>query len=469
MSSFRRVWCHTIGCDKNLVDSEALLGRFLAAGIGIADHPDDADIWILNTCGFIAAARQDSLDAVQQIVAAKGGNRTLAVFGCWAQEHGEQLRQRFPAIDVVAGVGQFDDIVAACTASLGTASLHTAPHLARYPGLSQRHLLTPGHVAFVKISEGCSCSCTFCRIPLIRGPHRSRPVQEIVAEVRSLVERGVREIQLVSQNTSDYGRDRGEDLRGLIAALSRVDQLRWIRILYLYSGLIGSETLLHLLEFPPVVPYLDLPVQHASPHLLRAMKRPGDPAATLAYLQKLRRERPDLVLRSTVMLGFPGEQDEDVELLADFLARVEFDHLGTYRYSPEVGTAAADLPDRVPAEVVVDREAVIMDLQAEISMRRQVQRLGQVHELVVDRVMTAAEEQELLVALAAGEWLEKSERIDPAVVCRDEALVAIGRSHHFGYDLDGVVAMPGRHLQPGQWTNVRFKGATAFDTWAEVV
>ncbi len=469
MMSLRSVWCHTIGCDKNLVDSEALLGCFRNLGVAIADEPGAADIWVLNTCGFIAAAREDSLTALAELVAAKGRQRLLAVVGCWSQEHGEEIRRRFPGVDVVAGVGQFDEVVSACTqAGSTTAALATAPHLAHYPGLSTRHLLTPSHVAFVKISEGCNCTCTFCRIPMIRGPLRSRPVAEIVSEVQTLAAQGVQEIQLVSQNSSDFGRDRGEDLLSLVCELNTVDGLRWIRLLYLYAGLIRAETLLQLLTLDKVVPYLDLPIQHASPRLLRAMKRPGDPEVSSALLLGLRRERPELILRSTVLLGFPGEREEDVEMLADFLARVEFDHLGTYRYSPESNTAAAALPERVPDELVADREAVILDLQAEISLRRQTARLGEQHELVVDRVVPTSEERPLLEALAAGVWQQKRERKVLSAVSSGISAVGIGRSYHFGYDLDGVVALAAGELQPGQRITVRFAGVTAFDVWAEL-
>ena len=461
----RRVWCATVGCDKNLVDSEALLGRFAAHGIEIAADPESAQIWVLNSCGFIDAARADSLATLQELYRAKGRDRTLVVVGCWSQEHGESIQRRFPDVDVVAGVGQFDEVVAACLD--GTRDrIVTAPEQAKYPGLAERPLLTPPHLAYVKISEGCNCSCTFCRIPLIRGPLRSRATDDIVTEVHQLVDRGVREIQLVSQNTSDFGRDTGEDLLSLVQSLDGIDTLRWIRLLYLYAGLIRPETLLRILDCTKVVPYLDLPLQHASPRLLRAMKRPGDPQSVARFYETLRRGRPDLILRTTVMLGFPGEEEQDVEILADFLARVEFDHLGTYRYSPEVGTAAASLPDRVPREVVADREALILDLQAEISERRQRERLGQRHEVVVDRVVPAEEERVLLTALAKGSWWKKAERNGLATVLQKERSVAVGRSYHFGYDLDGIVVLAGGKYRPGEWLTARFAAVTPFDTWA---
>ena len=470
----RRVFCHTLGCDKNLVDSEALLGRFAHRGVVAVDDPDRADIWVLNTCGFIDAARADSDEALRAFVAAKA-MRTLVVCGCWTQEHGDEIRRRYPEIDVVAGVGEFDRVVAAC---LGTPEAPDAPAAAGplvgppdeavYAGLADRPLLTPPHVAFVKLGEGCNCHCTFCRIPLIRGRLRSRPSAEIVAEVRGLVQRGVGEIQLVSQNTSDYGRDTGETLLDLVTALDRVTGLRRIRLLYLYAGLVSTDTLLRLLDLPTVVPYLDLPIQHASPRLLRAMRRPGGETASPRFFGALRAARPDLVLRTTALLGFPGEDDDDVARLADFLAEVEFDHLGTYRYSPEQGTPAASLPDPVPAEVSLDREALIMDLQAEISLARQIGRLDRRWEVVVDSLHDAGDDDTrgLLDSLAEGSWPDAQERSYLQRVCRRGGRVALGRSVHYGYDIDGVVVLPGEGLSVGQWLPADFRAATAYDTWA---
>jgi len=460
-----RVWCLTLGCDKNLVDSEALLGRFAARGFAPVAERERADIWVLNSCGFIGPARADSRAALAELAAAKGPDRFLVVTGCWSQEHGEAIAAEFPAVDLMAGVGQFDEVVAAC-ADREAGPLITEPARASYPGLGDRRPLTPPHLAFVKISEGCSCSCTFCRIPQIRGPLRSRAPAEIVAEVRGLGERGVQEIVIVSQNTSDFGRDSGDDLLDLITQLNEIEGIRWIRLLYFYAGLIRGDTIERLLDLPKVVPYLDLPIQHASPPLLRAMKRPGDPRTVERFLLDLRANNPELVLRTTCLLGFPGEEEEDVERLADFLARVEFDHLGTYRYSPEDGTPAAALAGQVPAEEAVDREALILDLQAEISARRQERRLGGSFPVLVDAVVSAGEAADLLSALQAGSWWEKGERADLAAVCQTGEPVALGRSYHLAYDLDGVIVMPAGRLAPGDWVEATFAAVTPFDTWA---
>ncbi len=499
----KKVFCATLGCDKNLVDSEALLGRFALKGVRAVNDPDDADIWVLNSCGFIDAARSDSETALRELCEAKE-DRTLVVCGCWSQEHGAAIKDRFPAVVVVAGVGQFDRVVSACVgdgepeagpppvnpfemAGAGSSPAVGAgdliiddPMAAHYTGMLDRPLLTPPHVAFVKIGEGCNCACTFCRIPLIRGKQRSRKRAELVQEVQGLVARGVSEIQLVSQNTSDYGRDTGEKLLDLVRDLNGVDGLRSIRLLYLYSGMVSVDDLRRLLDLDKVAPYFDLPIQHASPRILKAMKRPGGEKSSPRFFQALREHRPGLVLRSTALLGFPGEEDEDVSLLADFLAEVEFDHLGTYHFSAERDTPAAGLPNPVPAEVVLDREALIMDLQADISLRRQEARLGKVFDVVVDSVVQPGPDEpqgvaEVLASLADGSWRDEREREALAGVVQSGVSFAVGRSYHFGYDLDGMVILPlatagqGKRLRPGQWLQAGFRGVTAYDVWATPV
>ena len=485
-SSGLKVYCATLGCDKNLVDSEALLGRFALQGVQAVNDLDDADIWVLNSCGFIDAARSDSEETLQSLIDYKT-EQILVVCGCWSQEHGEEIQNKFPGVDVVAGVGQFDRVVAAClgtsidapegpgagpvTFPMAGKPIVSDPMEANYTGLVDRPLLTPGHLAFVKIGEGCNCNCTFCRIPMIRGRQMSRPIEELIREVQGLVQRGVTEIQLVSQNTSDFGRDTGENLLDLVTSLNDVEGLRNIRLLYLYSGLVSTDDLLRLLELEKVAKYLELPIQHASPRILKAMKRPGGSKSSPEFFKTLRRHHPELVLRSTALLGFPGEEDEDVEILADFLDEVEFDHLGTYRYSPERGTPAADLADQVPMEVIYDREAIIMDLQSEIAQRRQSSRLGNVFDVVVDKIIDpshedSADEVETLRSMSEAHWLNPAESSAPWDLVKASSPVAIGRSYHYGYDLDGVVLLPGRNLEPGQWLSAEFRAATSYDTWA---
>ncbi len=482
----KRVFCATLGCDKNLVDSEALLGRFALKGIQPVNDPDAADIWVLNSCGFIDAARADSEETLQSLIDNKE-ERILVVCGCWSQEHGDDIQTRFPEVDIVAGVGQFDRVVAAClgeNAAPGTDGpapgsdfplagppIVEDPMVVNYTGLVGRPLLTPPHVAFVKIGEGCNCSCTFCRIPLIRGKQRSRSVDEIVTEVNGLVAQGVTEIQLVSQNTSDFGRDTGQTLLELVSSLDKVDGLRRMRLLYLYAGMVSVDDLRRLLDLEKVAPYLEIPIQHASPRILKAMRRPGGSKASPDFFNALRKDRPDLVLRSTALLGFPGEEEEDVSILADFLAAVEFDHLGTYRFSPEKGTPSAEMPDRVPTEVTHDREALIMDLQADISLRRQQARLGRTFSAVVDEIIHPGTEEaeevfRIMESFGEGAWRDETERETFSGVLRSEVSLALCRSYHFGYDLDGIVVMPAADLKPGQWVDAEFRAVTPYDVWA---
>lgn len=497
----KKVYCATLGCDKNLVDSEALLGRFAVKGVQAVNDLNEADIWVLNSCGFIDAARSDSEETLQALCEAKE-DRTLVVCGCWSQEHGAKIKDQFPEVDVVAGVGQFEQVVAACIGDpapvlekvpspfeMASASAFPPvtskmmiedPMVVHYAGMLDRPLLTPSHVAFVKIAEGCNCACTFCRIPLIRGKQRSRTRHELVDEVRGLVDRGVGEIQLVSQNTSDFGRDTGEKLLDLVRDLNEIDGLQSMRLLYLYAGMVSVDDVRRLLDYDKVAHYLDLPIQHASPRILKAMKRPGGEKSSPRFYQALREQHPDLVLRSTALVGFPGEEDEDVEQLADFLAAVEFDHLGTHNYSHEEGTPSAKMADPVPQEVMLDRAALIMDLQSEISMSRQESRLGETFEVVVDHVVTPGPEDshgiaEVLDSLSEGSWPNEGERDALLGVINSGEALAVGRSYHFGYDLDGVVLMPlgsvgsGERLRPGQRLPATFTGVTAYDVWAKPV
>lgn len=466
MTGRRSVFITTLGCDKNLVDSEALLGRLATRGVYLTDDEASADILVVNTCSFIEAARLDSYDAIDDLCARKG-ERTLVVTGCLSQEQGDTLRERFPGIDLVSGVGNFDRVVEALDARAERIPIGR-PEDARYDGLADRPLLTPSHLAFVKISEGCNFRCAFCRIPLIRGDQRSRPVAEIADEVARLAGRGVAEIMLVSQNTSDYGRGSGEGLLDLVQALGGIDGLRRVRLHYLYPGLIDASRFRRILDTPGVVPYVDMPVQHASPRILNRMNRPFDVAALERFFGGLREERPELVLRTTLLLGFPGEEEQDVERTADFLARIRFDHVGTYRYSPEAGTAGADFVDVPDPEEVADREARLLDLQRDISLERQRARLGRVEEVVVDEIAPGDAWRDLAEDLAG----DSAVRIDPTEPSSSpERLlsggeVAVARGTAQAYDVDGVILMPAQGLNAGQWVSARTVAVTPYDTLA---
>ena len=467
MTRYGAVHITTLGCDKNLVDSEALLGRFAARGIRAVDDPDEADVLVLNTCGFIEAARLDSFEAIADLCATKGG-RTLVVTGCLSQELGDLVAERFPEVDIVGGVGNFDQLLDALAGRADRVPIGR-PEAARYEGLAERPLLTPPHLAFVKISEGCNFRCAFCRIPMIRGDQRSRPVAEIAGEATNLAGRGVSEIMLVSQNSSDYGRGTGEDLLDLVVALGGIAGLRRIRLHYLYPGLISPRRFRRILDVPGVVPYVDMPIQHASPRILKRMNRPFDVAALERFFADLRAERPDVVLRTTILLGFPGEEEEDVTRTADFLARIRFDHVGTYRYSPEAGTAGAELTDAPDPEEVADREARLLDLQHDIAQERQNARLGRAEEVVIDEIADSdawrdlAEDLEAAVAAGNGDGTEP---IVPPGCLLTGGAVAVARGAAQAYDTDGVILMPASGLTAGQWLEARTVAATPYDSLA---
>ena len=467
MTGNRSVFLETLGCDKNLVDSEALLGRFTARGISVTDDPETADILVVNTCGFIEAARLDSYDAIANLCSLKG-ERTLVVTGCLSQEQGAAISERFPEVDLVSGVGNFDRILEALENRADSIPIGR-PEDARYDGFADRPLLTPLHLAFVKISEGCNFRCAFCRIPMIRGDQRSRPVAEIADEVARLVDRGVAETMLVSQNTSDYGRGTDEDLLDLVSALGGIEGLRRIRLHYLYPGLIDGDRFRRILDTPKVVPYVDMPIQHASPRILKRMNRPFAVDDMARFFTDLRAERPAVVLRTTLLLGYPGEEEEDIEIAADFLARIRFDHVGTYRYSPEAGTPGAEMTDAPDPEEVADREARLLDLQYDISLERQLTRLGQVDEVVVDDICDTADWRDLAEELAGAAVAQNRGNVEPSadagrLLTGGEVAVARGAAQ--AYDVDGVVLMPARGLSVGQWVGARSLAATPYDTLA---
>lgn len=446
-----KVHTMTIGCDKNLVDSEVLLGKFKSRGLVPTSELDDADVWILNTCGFIDAARRDSYDAIDDLCQRKDG-RTLIVIGCLSQEHSTEIANRFPEVDHIAGVGNFDQIIEKVFEGEKMVEI-VSPDLVEYSGFQEREILTPSHVAFVKISEGCNYSCSFCRIPRIRGKQRSRSISEIVTEVKQLAASGVLEIMLVSQNTSDYGRDSGENLLQLVTELSKVEGIIWIRLLYLYPGIIPTNDLKNILSIEKVVPYLDMPIQHASPKVLRAMNRPFNIDATMKLFTDLRSLNPDIALRTTVLLGFPGEEESDIEMTADFMEAVRFDHLGTYRYSPEIGTAGAELELTVDDEEVADREARLMDLQSEHSLQRQLLKKDNKQLLLVDSIEPVEQWKELIAEFSQSGLLSGNN-------------VAVARTPYLGYDIDGVVLLNAQGLNAGQWVNSKIVDVTAYDSLA---
>jgi ribosomal protein S12 methylthiotransferase len=397
----------SLGCPKNLVDSEVMLGLAQGEGHQLTRDAADADVLIVNTCAFIDKAKQESIDAILEMAEHKktGSCRQLIVTGCMAERYRDELRAEIPEIDVVLGTGEVPEIVTALSSVVsGPSSL--VPLLRSdgsaitkdqrpktkdlptyiYDADTPRLLATPRHYAYVKIAEGCDYRCAFCIIPKLRGDYRSRSVESIVLEATRLAAGGVKELLLISQDTSFYGIDRGErgGLARLLRDLNRVDGLEWIRMLYLYPTTITNEVLDAMGESDKVCKYIDLPLQHAADPVLKRMKRPGTRASYDALLERIRTRLPGVTLRTTFIVGFPGETADDFAQLESFVEATRFDHVGVFTYSHEEGTAAHTMVDDVPAVLKKQRQAKLMRLQKKLVAARQRGRVGERVRLLID-------------------------------------------------------------------------------------
>ncbi len=370
----------SLGCPKNLVDGEVMLGRLREAGYRLVADAKQADVLVVNTCAFIDRARQESIDAVLEMAREKerGRARRLVVTGCLAQRYDAELRREIPEIDATLGTGQVEEIVRAAGGEALPSTGDAAPTWV-YDHRQPRVLSTPPWLAYVKVSEGCDYTCSFCIIPKLRGRHRSRGVEDIVAEVRALAARGVREIVLVAQDTTRYGLDHGvrDGLAYLLRRLGRVDGIRWIRVMYAYPATLSDRILDAIASEEKVVKYVDVPLQHASEPVLRRMKRPTGRGNLLGMIERIRARVPGVAIRSSFIVGFPGESEQDFARLLELVAAAELDNVGVFTYSDEEGTPAFGFPERVPARRKEARRRELMALQRRISARRNRGLLGQ--------------------------------------------------------------------------------------------
>jgi ribosomal protein S12 methylthiotransferase len=459
----------SLGCPKNLVDGEVMLGLAAEHGHEITADAEAADVVVVNTCAFIDRAKEESIDAILETARLKrdGRCRRLVVTGCLAERYRQELQAEIPEIDAVLGTGEIPDIVTAIGSnqppiaeatsaarpirlfrSLGDLDRPASP--ARppstptylYDASTPRLTTTPRHYAYLKVAEGCDYTCAFCIIPTLRGPYRSRTEDSIVTEAESLAARGVRELLLISQDTTFFGIDRGERgaLARLLRRLNRVEGLAWIRLLYLYPTTITDDVLEAIAECDKVCNYIDLPLQHAADDVLRRMRRPGTRRAYDRLLAQIRRRIPAVTLRTTFIVGFPGERDQDVDELAAFVRDTGFDHVGVFTYSHEEGTRAFDLPDDVPAAVKADRRARLMTLQQSLAARRRAADVGSTLRVMVDGLSP------------------------------ESPLVVTGRTEGQAPDIDSVVVFSGcdpSMLTPGEFVTARVIGAAGYDLVAE--
>jgi ribosomal protein S12 methylthiotransferase len=381
----KKVSLITFGCAKNLVDSEVMAGYLGQAGFEFVEDPKNADIIILNTCGFIQPSKDEAEDAIQDALSLKkkSGSQRIVVAGCYSERYEPILRERYPDIDAWLGVKDFDKIVKVVEGKDFSASDRTYLYSHKTP----RAISTPASWAYLKISEGCSHQCAFCSIPLIKGAYRSRPTSSIVEEVRHLVSGGVREINLISQDTTYFGRDkaRPEGLARLLEELVKIRELEWIRILYGYPEEI-TEALVEVMQEPKICSYLDIPFQHSDPVLIQKMKRAMNGRRALELLEKIRKKLSRVAIRTSIIVGFPGEGRREFEDLRAFVKEAEFDHLGVFTYSKEDGTDAYALGDPVKESIKQRRRDQIMEIQAGISSKKMKAYVGRTVDILIEGI-----------------------------------------------------------------------------------
>ena len=433
----------SLGCDKNLVDSEHMLGLLVEHGFEITDSEEDAEVIVINTCCFIHDAKEESIQNILEMAKYRtaGSCKVLLVTGCMAERYRDEIIEEIPEVDAVLGTNSYDKILDAIQDVLSGDRFQEYADLKGLPKIdAQRVVTTGGHYEYLKIAEGCDKHCTYCIIPKLRGKFRSVPMERLIAQAEDMAEQGVKELILVAQETTVYGKDLygKKSLHILLKKLCEIRGIRWIRILYCYPEEIYDELIETIRDEKKICHYLDIPIQHASDRILKRMGRRTSKQELIDIVGKLRKEIPDIVLRTTLITGFPGETEEDHEELKEFVDEMEFDRLGVFTYSPEENTPAAEMADQVPEEVKEERRDELMELQQEISYDRGQDRIG----------------QELLVMIE-GKVADES--------------AYIGRTYGDAPKVDGYIfVQTGELLMTGDFAKVRVTGALEYDLIGEL-
>lgn len=440
----------SLGCDKNLVDTEVMLGLLAKKGHQMIDDETQADIVIVNTCCFIHDAKEESIQTILEMAQLKETAvlKKLIVTGCLAQRYKEEILEEIPEVDAVLGTTSYDEIAEVIDGLFSDSPMERADarmimkDVDYLPETQKGRLVTTGgHFAYLKIAEGCDKHCTYCIIPKIRGNFRSVPMEELIDEAKELADQGVKELILVAQETTLYGKDiYGEkSLPRLLKALCKIQGLRWIRILYCYPEEITDELIQVIKEEPKICHYLDLPIQHASDAILKRMGRKTSKEQLISIIGKLREEIPDITLRTTLITGFPGETDKQHEELMDFVDQMEFERLGVFTYSPEEDTPAAEMPDQISEEIKRDRQAELMELQQDIVFDRNEDLIG----------------EEMLVMIEGK-------------VADENAYV--GRTYRDAPNVDGLIFVnTDEELVSGDFAKVKVTGAMDYDLIGELL
>ena len=435
----------SLGCPKNLVDSQGMATLLQRAGYEPAAVPEDADLLIVNTCGFIESAREESRAVLEELVESKQPGQDVIAAGCYAQRFPSRLADEFPGIDGLIGTRRWMDILKLVGKLRDRRELDAAAgpvyHVPRVPTVGQDtqgvvRAVSQGASAYLRVSDGCRRACAFCAIPLIKGPSVSRRPEDVLGDARRLADVGTEEITLIGQDTTDYGYDFGPevDLAWLLELLvEEVPDVPWIRLMYAYPGQIGDRLIETMARHEQILPYLDLPLQHADPDVLRRMRRPANVERVKETITSLRRAMPDIALRTTFLVGYPGETEEAFEALLRFVEEMRFDRVGVFTYSEEEGTAAAELEDDVPPEVKEDRQSRLMAIQQPISLAKNQALVGETLEVLIEG--------------------------------QDEGL-SVGRSYRDGPEVDGLVLVQ-EPLTVGELIPLRIVSALEYDLIAE--
>jgi len=446
---FPNVALISLGCPKNLVDSEVILGFLHQAGFTITFNETEAEIVVINTCSFIEDAKRESIETILELAEQKkrGPTRLLVVIGCLAQDYGEELRQQIQEIDLVVGTGMIAHIAELCQDALEKKLqkfVWVNEPTFLYTEHTPRMRATFPHVSYVKIAEGCDNQCSYCLIPRLRGKYRSRESASVVAECRELVQQGVREVNLIAQDTTAYGHERHfvqDELVILLQELVKLEGLQWIRLLYTYPDFLSRELLECIAREPKICKYIDVPIQHINDGILRGMNRKSTRKSIEQAINLIQEILPQAVLRTSLMVGFPGEKEKQFEELRAFVDAVKFDRLGVFSFSPQEGTVAAQMKGKISQRVKEQRRDEILQLQAGISLEKNQRRIGTIQEVIIDTLQPKS---------------------------RDSSSGAIGRTAGHAPDIDGVVYLSGDTLwEVGEIRPVRITGADIYDLFVE--
>ena len=439
----KKVGMVSLGCPKNTVDSERVLGDLVTSGYDLTPDEEDAEIIIVNTCGFIESAKKESIDAILEMAQKKidGKCQKLIVTGCLAERHTQELLDEIPEIDHMLGVGQYPQLKNILEEGDFESRNHVATPAEYYESYTDRLLTTAFYTAYLKIAEGCSNRCAFCIIPKMRGPMRSRSPESILAEAENLAQRGVKEFNIISQDTTMYGFDLAmkDGLERLLKGMAKIDGVEWMRLLYCYPTFLNSDVIDYIASEEKVCRYIDVPLQHTHDEMLKSMKRQETEGGVRKMIEKLRLKIPEIALRTTFITGFPGETDEHFKHMLQFICEMQFDHVGIFTYSDEEGTTAFDYPGRVPEEVKEERKNILMEFQKEIALRKNQEKVGQIESLLV-------------------------EGFDA-----QENYIMTGRLASQAPDIDGQVILEKCEAEPGEIIPVRITAAADYDLVAEPV